>query len=607
MGNKRNQISVPWAHVIVLLYLIEALGSFVDAENGFTQISKENTAVANRGNINVSEEKDEGKLHIGKSSVSSKIDEISKLQKHMDENEKLVIIPKTVSTDSFVYNSVETPSSLMETEEEGMEINDNLKKWLERVGNSNSNNNLNVNDYRVITQAFRFVKLDSHLAFLISQLTNLQSIHESMQNKIMQQDIKVSSLLDKVHSLVNSVAGDVSNMKTVEDKIETEIQTMNRRLDNAVEKIIQSSTTSAVMFELSKESLLKMENIEMASKQVSNEVQAVKTELRDVGQSSLQTIYNMNKLEENLMAGLERAGNRTVYALRQDAKVVGPSVLLAEEEGNSVQADVDHSRGSLSSSVRKLSLVDGGTINDESLGPCLSRRLKVKRPRDCGEIQLMGHSRSGVYTIFPSIKSDNPAEVYCDLETDGGGWTVIQRRTDSRENFYRSWKEYQKGFGSPHKQHWLGLETIAEISQFGDQELKVELVDWSEERRDANYAYFRVANASDKYRLHLADYVSGSSGDSLSYHNGMQFSTKDQDNDLDQMVNCAEKYQGAWWYKNCHFSNLNGAYLGGGSRGRLQSYGTGLNWYSWHGYYYSIQRTEMKMRSRFLPASLSPK
>lgn len=87
MGNKRNQISVPWAHVIVLLYLIEALGSFVDAENGFTQISKENTAVANRGNINVSEEKDEGKLHIGKSSVSSKIDEISKLQKHMDENE----------------------------------------------------------------------------------------------------------------------------------------------------------------------------------------------------------------------------------------------------------------------------------------------------------------------------------------------------------------------------------------------------------------------------------------------------------------------------------------------------------------------------------------
>lgn len=80
------------------------------------------------------------------------------------------------------------------------------------------------------------------------------------------------------------------------------------------------------------------------------------------------------------MAGLERAGNRTVYALRQDAKVVGPSVLLAEEEGNSVQADVDHSRGSLSSSVRKLSLVDGGTINDESLGPCLSRRLKGKAP-----------------------------------------------------------------------------------------------------------------------------------------------------------------------------------------------------------------------------------
>lgn len=32
----------------------------------------------------------------------------------------------------------------------------------------------------------------------------------------------------------------------------------------------------------------------------------------------------------------------------------------------------------------------------------------------------------------------------------------------------------------------------------------------------------------------------------------MAFTTKDHDNDLEKNVNCAQKYQGAWWYKSCH-------------------------------------------------------
>lgn len=50
-----------------------------------------------------------------------------------------------------------------------------------------------------------------------------------------------------------------------------------------------------------------------------------------------------------------------------------------------------------------------------------------------------------------------------------------------------------------------------------------------------------------------------SSGDSLSYHQGRPFSTKDRDNDI-AVTNCALSYKGAWWYKNCHRANLNGKY-----------------------------------------------
>ena len=84
----------------------------------------------------------------------------------------------------------------------------------------------------------------------------------------------------------------------------------------------------------------------------------------------------------------------------------------------------------------------------------------------------------------------------------------------------------------------------------------------------------------------------GTSGDSLAVHRCMPFTTKDQDNDPHGGENCANKFKGAWWYKNCHQSNLNGLYL----RGNHSSYANGVNWKDWKGYHYSLKRTEMKIR-----------
>lgn len=72
---------------------------------------------------------------------------------------------------------------------------------------------------------------------------------------------------------------------------------------------------------------------------------------------------------------------------------------------------------------------------------------------------------------------------------------------------------------------------------------------------------------------------------------GIPFTTKDQDNDT-WSSNCAVKYKGAWWYRVCHASNLNGVY----HHGKHSSYADGVNWSSWKGYHYSAKRAEMKIR-----------
>ncbi|XP_033493917.2 tenascin-R isoform X6 [Epinephelus lanceolatus] len=207
-------------------------------------------------------------------------------------------------------------------------------------------------------------------------------------------------------------------------------------------------------------------------------------------------------------------------------------------------------------------------------------------PQNCAQHLLNGEILSGVYTIYINRDPSQGVQVYCDMTTDEGGWIVFQRRQNGLTDFSRKWSDYRVGFGNLEDEFWLGLDNIQRIAAQGRYELRIDMKD-GQESVYANYDKFSIGDARNLYKLRIGEY-NGTAGDSLSYHQGRPFSTKDRDNDI-AVTNCALSYKGAWWYKNCHRANLNGKY--GESR-----HSQGINWYHWKGHEFSIPFVEMKMR-----------
>ena len=217
--------------------------------------------------------------------------------------------------------------------------------------------------------------------------------------------------------------------------------------------------------------------------------------------------------------------------------------------------------------------------------------------RDCKDALEQGEICSEVYKIRPENVGGSfaafvspPFDVYCDMDSDGGGWTVFQRRINGSQNFYLNWIHYVHGFGDVRGEFWLGLHNIHRLTA-SSTNLRVDLADFADSVRYARYTAFHVGDSDSKFRLTVSGY-SGNAGDALSYNNNRLFSTKDQDNDGISSVHCAQKDLGGWWYLLCTHANLNGHYYMGPNSPSEK----GVIWHQWRGHTYSLKVTEMKVR-----------
>ncbi|XP_071836971.1 uncharacterized protein [Apostichopus japonicus] len=275
------------------------------------------------------------------------------------------------------------------------------------------------------------------------------------------------------------------------------------------------------------------------------------------------------------------------------------------------------------------------------------------RHTNCQDAYNAGKRDGGTYIIKPTIWLGSPFPVYCNM-TDGGGWTVFQRRVDGSVDFYRNWKSYKEGFGKPDHEFWLGNDKLYHLTNQGLYTLRIDLVDREGTQYYAKYDLFRINDENDKYRLselgafsgtarnsgnglytlridlvdregtqYYAKYDlfrindendkyrlselgafsgtarnSGNGKDALHHHMNQAFSTHDRDNDGFWNKDCARVRHGGWWYDHCCTANLNSDYNVNHITSSKECCGgkTSVCWKYLSGPDHNLKYTEMKIR-----------
>jgi hypothetical protein len=131
-----------------------------------------------------------------------------------------------------------------------------------------------------------------------------------------------------------------------------------------------------------------------------------------------------------------------------DSTAAGNSGQVADTTGAaSMSTEIDPSAPGTSVATSAMTSSDATTADAPSGGEVsgdAETGAPVEHPRSCFEIRLADATApSGIYEIAPDNAGlPTPIRVYCDMETDNGGWTLVARSVAGR------FDEGQFGWGS---------------------------------------------------------------------------------------------------------------------------------------------------------------
>ncbi|XP_059162542.1 fibrinogen-like protein A [Physella acuta] len=167
------------------------------------------------------------------------------------------------------------------------------------------------------------------------------------------------------------------------------------------------------------------------------------------------------------------------------------------------------STGNFCNTTRNITILSDVSISDTDLIMCTGG-------------QQLGSCKGVSNTVpRPVVTLTSGLKVMCDTVTDGGGWTIFQRRVSGTVDFYRNWAVYKNGFGDfSSGNFYLGNENIYLLTSNRQTELRVDMT-FNGTKYFVKYSSFNISSETDGYRLLVGGFA-GNTGDSLAYHNGDQ-------------------------------------------------------------------------------------
>ncbi|VVC98453.1 unnamed protein product [Leptidea sinapis] len=381
----------------------------------------------------------------------------------------------------------------------------------------------------------RLEELNLHL--IATKVENFDTEYKALRADLQNVSRKMSDF-DKVHASLLELREDVENIENKVDKTIPEFRKEISKLDVSFAKL--HAETSYL-----KEN---QENVKQTMKAIAVTVSNV-MERVDVDHST------MDKLNESVVE-LKATSKQHFYRLNDH---------ILKSEANHVDTNFTQALPlpELMGEVKELQSVQREYED-----------LVDQLPKDCSNI-----SQPGVYLIHPDGSSE-PRDVWCQ-----GGGTVLQRRYNGSVEFNRIFAEYERGFGEPAGELWLGLAAMHALTADNCSSMRIDMTDIYGMAWFAHYELFTVGSAETGYVLEVGGYQ-GNASDAFDYQNHMQFSAIDLDRDISN-THCAANYEGGWWFSHCQHVNING------------KYNLGLTWFdATRNEWIAVATTEMRIIRR---------
>jgi hypothetical protein len=237
--------------------------------------------------------------------------------------------------------------------------------------------------------------------------------------------------------------------------------------------------------------------------------------------------------------------------------------------------------------------------------------------RHCADwYRYHGARSNGVYNIsigaqYPNTLKDQVlTEVYCDMETNGGGWTLASHGNNTAGKTYN---EYKIGFGiASNQQVWLGLENLHLMTNQTSTSLRVVIERCRvngvpDTTRECTYPTFSVLNGTIGYPVYIPEYCQGGNETTFDGFDGWVrwprndigpiFTTFDHDS---TPYNCSAEYKGTgWWFYASKQGALCGAANLNGLRQTCNDNFLPQGYLSWH--YDPIEDARMYLRPSAFP------